>query len=88
MKNGFVNTVCFVVDNSGEIKGDKPKFFFGKSSGVMNRDLCNEVKLEFGASEHDLGLWNEVKLALRVMDAWNVPGRMVNCLLDARRMRG
>jgi len=57
---------------------------FGKHPlPVMNRDLRNEVKLEFGASERDPGLRNEVKLALRVMDVWNVPGRMVNCLLDA-----
>src|SRR5712671_2734629 len=35
---------------------------------VMNRDLCNDVKLEFGTSERDPGLQNEVKLALRVTD--------------------
>ena len=44
---------------------------------VTNRDLCNEVKLEFGASERDLDLRNEVKLALRVMGVWNVLGRTV-----------
>ena len=51
-------------------------------AAVMNRDLHNEVKLEISASERDLDLWNEVKLALCMMDAWNIPGRMVNCLLD------
>src|SRR5712671_315692 len=30
-------------------------------AAVMNRDLHNEVKLEFGALERDLGLQNEVK---------------------------
>ena len=50
---------------------------------VTNCDLRNEVKLEISMSERNLGLRNEVKLALCVMDAWNIPGRMVNCLLDA-----
>jgi len=35
LKNGFVNTICFVIDDSVEIKGDEPKFFFGKSSGLV-----------------------------------------------------
>ena len=49
----------------------------------MNCDLHNKVKLEISMLEHDRDLRNEVKLALCMMDAWNVPGRMVNCLLDA-----
>ena len=49
---------------------------------VMNCDLHNEVKLEISMLEHDQDLQNEVKLALCMMDAWNVPGRMVNYLLD------
>ena len=49
---------------------------------IMNCDLHNKVKLEISMLEHDRDLQNEVKLALCMMDAWNVPGRMVNCLLD------
>jgi len=49
---------------------------------VMNCDLHNEVKLEISMLEYDRDLRNEVKLALCMMDAWNIPGRMVNCLLD------
>ena len=51
--------------------------------GVTNCDLRNEVKLEFSTLEHDLALWNKVKLALCIMDMWNIPGRTVNCLLNA-----
>jgi len=33
LKNGFVNTIGFVIDDLGKIKGDKLKFFFGESFG-------------------------------------------------------
>ena len=35
MKNSFVNTICFIIDDLGEIKGDEPKFFFSKSLGLV-----------------------------------------------------